>query len=69
MKKNNKQISIKKAKRHKKNVKRIKGKELKEHYMAKYLRRQQMINKLTNEEENQRLLKPVIDGLSLGGDK
>jgi hypothetical protein len=70
MKKNNKQISIKKAKRNKKNVKRIKNKELKEHYLLKYLRRQQTINQIVGEEKAKELPKPVVDGLTAEvGDK
>lgn len=70
MKKNNKNISIKKAKRYKKNVKRIKNKELKEHYLLKYLRRQKTINEMVGEEKAKELPNPLVDALTAEkGDK
>lgn len=50
MKKNNKDVSARKAKRWAKNIKRIKKKENSQHYMIKYLKQRAVLSTQLNPE-------------------
>lgn len=66
MKKNNKDVSARKAKRWAKNIKRIKKKENSQHYMIKYLKQRAVLNTQLNPEPTPSLESIVSQASSQG---
>ena len=67
MKKNNKNISIKKAKRHKKNLRRLSRKDNSEHYLNKFMRQRSQLQPELNltPEAQESLQKALEDSLMI----